>query len=112
MKKREEKKDKGAQMEQTTVPKPRAVPAYIASAAKKNLRASSAAQAEVEKAAIHGKIDSLNASKFIQFMGSKLFRLRIVCSLLSGKAIRIDDIRVLDTKPGLRGTMSLRQQRN
>lgn len=33
-----------------------------------------------------------------------MFRLRLACSILTGKAIRIDDIRSLDEQPGLRGT--------
>jgi len=60
------------------------------------------AKEAAKKVAVHDKIDSLNVPKFMQMKGSKLFRLRIICSLLSGKAIRIDEIRSADEKPGLR----------
>eukprot|EP00741_Cyanophora_paradoxa_P006305 tig00000989_g6112.t1 len=38
----------------------------------------------------------------LRFRGSRYFRQRLVCSTLSGRAIRIDDIRALDERPGLR----------
>eukprot|EP00983_Pelagomonas_calceolata_P015051 478587-Pelagomonas_calceolata.AAC.1 len=38
----------------------------------------------------------------LKFKGSKSFRLRLLLSTLSGKSIRIDDIRLNDTSPGLR----------
>ena len=38
----------------------------------------------------------------LRFAGSEHFRQRLVCSTLSGKAIRIDDIRAQDQNPGLR----------
>lgn len=85
-----------------TVPKPRLAPHHIRVQAKKDSVAAAERQRAVAQSAIHGKIDSLTASKFIEFKGSKLFRTRIICSVLSGKAIRIDDIRTLDPQPGLR----------
>lgn len=39
----------------------------------------------------------------VRCKGSKLFRWRIVASILSGRPIRIDGIRHKDEKPGLRG---------
>lgn len=38
------------------------------------------------------------------FRGSNYFRQRITLSILSGKAIEIDDIRADFDEPGLRGT--------
>jgi RNA 3'-terminal phosphate cyclase len=38
----------------------------------------------------------------LRFKGSENFRQRLVCSTLSGKPIRIDDIRSGDENPGLR----------
>ncbi len=38
----------------------------------------------------------------LRFAGSEHFRQRVVCATLSGKAIRIDDIRSGDQSPGLR----------
>jgi RNA 3'-terminal phosphate cyclase-like protein len=38
----------------------------------------------------------------LKFSGCGNFRQRLVCATLSGKAIRISDIRVDDEKPGLR----------
>ncbi|KAF5827984.1 phosphate cyclase [Dunaliella salina] len=38
----------------------------------------------------------------LKFKGSNSFRLRLLLSTLSGKSIRIDDIRLNDTSPGLR----------
>ncbi|KAJ7509992.1 RNA 3'-terminal phosphate cyclase/enolpyruvate transferase [Mycena galericulata] len=43
------------------------------------------------------------ASSFVQFSGHQHLRLRLVLSLLSGKAVRIDKIRSDDKNPGLRG---------
>lgn len=40
--------------------------------------------------------------KYVKFTGSSSFRNRILCATLSGKAIRIDDIRIHDENPGLR----------
>ena len=42
-------------------------------------------------------IDTLN------FKGCSHFRQRIVCATLSGKAVRITDIRSKDEQPGVRG---------
>jgi RNA 3'-terminal phosphate cyclase-like protein len=39
----------------------------------------------------------------LRFRGCEHFRQRVVLSCLSGKAIRIDDIRSDDEAPGLRG---------
>lgn len=38
----------------------------------------------------------------LKFKGCQNFRQRLVCSTLSGRAIRIDDIRSDDQNPGLR----------
>ena len=38
----------------------------------------------------------------LRFKGSESFRQRLVFSTLSGKPIRIDDIRAQDENPGLR----------
>jgi RNA 3'-terminal phosphate cyclase-like protein len=38
----------------------------------------------------------------LRFRGSQHFRQRLVCATLSGKSIRIDDIRADDENPGLR----------
>jgi RNA 3'-terminal phosphate cyclase-like protein len=38
----------------------------------------------------------------LRFKGSENFRQRLVCSTLSGKPIRIDEIRAGDENPGLR----------
>jgi RNA 3'-terminal phosphate cyclase-like protein len=38
----------------------------------------------------------------LRFKGSQSFRQRLVCATLSGRQIRIDDIRVADENPGLR----------
>lgn len=38
----------------------------------------------------------------LRFKGSQQFRQRLLLSSLSGKAIRIDDIRAQDQNPGLR----------
>src|SRR6476469_4799072 len=40
--------------------------------------------------------------KYINFRGATNFRNRLICATLSGKAIRIDDIRPFDQNPGLR----------
>lgn len=40
---------------------------------------------------------------YVRFKGCKLFRERLVCATLSGRAIRIDDIRAMDERPGIRG---------
>lgn len=73
----------------------------IHKAERDNKKSMDAAQA-VEKTAIRGKIDSLNASRFVELKGSSMFRMRIVCSILSGKAVRIDEIRASHERPGLR----------
>jgi len=70
--------------------------------AEKDNQLAAAIQKEVKKTTVHGKVDNLNASKFIELKGSAMFRMRLICSMLSGKSIRIDDIRSDDTKPGLR----------
>jgi RNA 3'-terminal phosphate cyclase len=49
-------------------------------------------------------MENPNSSTLI-FKGVKYFRQRVICSLLSGKAIKIDDIRLADENPGLRGTI-------
>ena len=38
----------------------------------------------------------------LRFRGSAHFRLRLACATLSGRTIRIDDIRARDENPGLR----------
>lgn len=38
----------------------------------------------------------------LKYKGSTDFRQRLVCATLSGKTLRIDDIRAEDTNPGLR----------
>ena len=38
----------------------------------------------------------------LRFRGSGHFRLRLACATLSGRTIRIDDIRARDENPGLR----------
>jgi RNA 3'-terminal phosphate cyclase-like protein len=38
----------------------------------------------------------------LRFRGCQQFRQRLVCSTLSGKPIRIEDIRAHDQSPGLR----------
>lgn len=38
----------------------------------------------------------------LKFKGHKYFRQRLICSTLSGKGIRIDDIRPDDEAPGLK----------
>lgn len=38
----------------------------------------------------------------LRFQGSQDFRLRLACATLSGRTIRIDDIRSRDENPGLR----------
>lgn len=38
----------------------------------------------------------------LKYKGSADFRQRLVCATLSGKTLRIDDIRAEDTNPGLR----------
>jgi len=40
--------------------------------------------------------------KYIAFRGATNFRNRLICATLSGKAIRIDDIRPFDQNPGVR----------
>jgi RNA 3'-terminal phosphate cyclase-like protein len=39
----------------------------------------------------------------LEFEGSKNFRYRIVCATLSGKTVKIQNIRADDEKPGVRG---------
>ena len=43
----------------------------------------------------------------IRFSGPEFLRQRLVLSILSGKAVRIDNIRSDDRDPGLRGVSSL-----
>ena len=38
----------------------------------------------------------------LKFQGCQSFRHRLVCATLSGRPIRIDDIRALDESPGLK----------
>jgi hypothetical protein len=45
--------------------------------------------------------DSTNAP--LSFSGHEYFRHRLVLSILSGRAVRIDKIRSADANPGLRG---------
>ena len=53
----------------------------------------------------YGTLHAMSASKKrktdLVFTGAAMFRQRIVCSLLSGKAIRIDHIRADEEAPGL-----------
>ena len=44
----------------------------------------------------------MEKGKLLKFVGSANFRQRIVLATLSGRAIRIDDIRTEDESPGLR----------
>lgn len=44
----------------------------------------------------------------VQFSGHQHLRIRLVLSLLSGKAVRIDKIRSDDKNPGLRGVCTSR----
>lgn len=42
--------------------------------------------------------------KQLVFKGSRNFRMRLVCATLAGREVRIQDIRVDDKSPGLRGS--------
>lgn len=44
------------------------------------------------------------SSQGLRFKGAQMFRMRLVCATLTGKSVRIDDIRLLDENPGLNGT--------
>jgi hypothetical protein len=46
---------------------------------------------------------SASRIEYTRFKGCKHFRERLVCATLSGKPIRIDEIRGMDQQPGLRG---------
>lgn len=43
-----------------------------------------------------------DTSGYLHLRGAKNFRQRVACSLLTGRKIKIEDIRVMDTQPGLR----------
>ncbi len=55
---------------------------------------------------------SASVSKPLVFKGSKNFRQRVILATLSGRAIRIDDIRAYDEDPGVRGETTSRCWRN
>lgn len=60
-------------------------------------------QEEVEKTRIYKKLDSQDTTlSYIQFAGSGLFRFKILFALLSGKSLKITDIRIDEQRPGLR----------
>lgn len=58
---------------------------------------------EVEQKCKGQKWDAISIKNFIEFQGSTMFRTRLLCSVLCGKAIKIDNIRSLETYPGQRG---------
>jgi hypothetical protein len=64
-------------------------------------------EAEEEDLGVLGSVKIVGAEtqgKFLVFEGSSHFRQRLVCSTLSGKPIKIDNIRLDDsTSPGLKG---------
>jgi len=84
------------------IPKPKMIPAKLRkSAAKDDSKAKDNART-VRINKLSDRTDAMSSSRFILMKGATMFRMRLVCSLLSGKAIRIDDIRPHDARPGLR----------
>jgi len=91
-------------------------PQYKPSAAASNgfMAAASAAAAASASAAVAAKAaatpmsdivvvpDSATRTEFVRFRGSTHFRERLLCATLAQRAIRIDDIRAMDERPGLR----------
>lgn len=64
---------------------------------------SAAAAADAPLASLVVLPANANKVEYTRFKGCKHFRERLVCATLSGKPIRIDEIRALDERPGIRG---------
>jgi hypothetical protein len=85
-----------------------AAAAASASAAAAAGASSAAAAADVPMSSIVVLPQSSSRVEYLRFSGSKMFRERLVCATLAGRPVRIDEIRAMDERPGIRG----QQERN
>jgi hypothetical protein len=96
--------------------KPAAAAASGFSAAASAAAAASATAAVAAKAAATPMSDivvvpeSATRTEFVRFNGCSHFRERLLCATLAQRAIRIDDIRALDERPGLRRQRNNKQR--